>query len=121
MPTYPTNIRILDAATFKESSEDVALSLNETDGGYAISRPKFTRRPRRTFSWRYVEMRDADKAALLAFWELVKGRSNAFNWQHPVSGTIYNVRFGDMEMSFSRAGYGPINLWQSDTIVIKEV
>lgn len=121
MTDFPTNIKIFDAATFREGVEDPAIEPGEMEGGYSITRPKFTRAPRRSFSWSYVEMRDADKAALQAFWTLVRGRSAAFNWTHPVSGEVINCRFGEMKLEFSRTGYGPLNIWKSDTIVIQEI
>lgn len=121
MSIYPANIRLLDAATFHEEFEDVALKPAEMEGGYVISRPRFTRAPRRTWSFAYVEMKDADKLLLENHWKLVKGRSNIFQWAHPISGDLINVRFGEMKMRFSRSGYGPINLWKSDTVVIVEV
>lgn len=121
MTTYPANIRLLDAAAFTEEFEDVAMKSAEMEGGYSLSRPKFTRSPRRTWTFRYVEMRDADKLLLEDMWKAVKGRSNIFTWVHPISGASISCRFGDMKMRFSRSGYGPINLWQSDTVIITEV
>lgn len=121
MVAFPTNIRYLDAASFSEEFEDVSIKPAEMEGGYVISRPHFTRPPRRTFSWKYTGMLDADKLALQNFWKLVKGRSNAFTWTHPTTGEVITCRFGEMTMKFSRIGFGPTNVWESDTIVIVEV
>jgi hypothetical protein len=121
MVAFPTNIHYLDAATFTEKFEDVALPPAEMEGGYSITRPRFTRAPRRTFTFKFVEMRDADKAILSTFWATVRGRSNIFQWTHPVSHEVINVRFGEMSMQFSRIGFGALNLWESDTVVITEV
>lgn len=121
MVDFPTNINYLDAASFEESYEDVALPPANMEGGYQVTRPRFTRSPRRTFSWQYVEMRDADKLVLVDFWKLVKGRSNSFSWIHPVSDEVITCRFGEMKMNFKRIGFGPLNLWESDTVVITEV
>lgn len=122
MPTYPATIRTLDAASFEEEFENVAVNGGEMEGGYVISRPRHTRTPRRTWSFRYVEMTDADKKLLEDFWKTVKGSSNSFSWTHPISKAVVTVRFGDgMKMKFKRIGFGFLNLWESETIVLSEV
>lgn len=121
MTAFPDNIRLLDAATFEEEIEDVAIKSGEMEGGYQISRPRFTRAPRRTWSFRFTQMRDADKALLEGHWRAVKGRSNIFQWVHPISGATINVRYGEMRMKFKRIGFGPLNVWESDPIVLMEV
>lgn len=118
---FPENIKYLDAATFTEEYEDVAIKPGEMEGGYTLSRPRFTRAPRRTWTFKFVEMRDADKEALANHWKAVKGRSNMFQWRHPISGEIVQVRYGEMTMRFSRTGFGPLNVWQSDVIVLNEI
>lgn len=123
MTDFPANIRTLDAATFAQTSEDPAIQGGKMEGGYVLSRPRFTRRPRRTFAFEYVDMTDADMAALQGFWDQVRGSSNAFNWTHPATGQVINVRFDSAmgKIKFSREGYGPINRWKSDTIILTEV
>lgn len=108
--------------TFAESSEDPAIAASKMEGGYVISRPRFTRRPRRTFSFMYTDMNDTDKGTLYAFWNSMFGSSNAFSWTHPSSGEVINARFDPAtKLKFSRMGYGPVNRWQTDTIVLAEV
>lgn len=121
MVDFPTNIHYLDAASFEVELEDTAITPAKMEGGYVVSRPRHTRAPRRTFRWKYVEMRDADKSALTSFWNQVRGRSAAFNWTHPISGEVIVCRFGEMTMKFKRIGFGPLNIWESDTIVLQEV
>lgn len=122
MPTFPDTIRVLDAASFEEEYENVSVPPGEMEGGYVITRPRFTRAPRRTWSFKYVEMRDADKEALEDFWKLVKGSSSAFDWTHPITNDVINVRFGfDMKMRFKRIGFGDLNIWESDTVILMEV
>ena len=121
MTDFPTNIRLFNAATFTEEHEDVAVKPSEMEGGYQISRPRFTRAPRRTWTFKFTAMRDADKLLLINHWKAVKGRSNIFRWIHPVDLNFINVRFGEMKMGFSRIGFGPLNLWESETVVLVEV
>jgi hypothetical protein len=122
MVAYPNNINYLDATTFTSEQENVALPAAEMEGGYTITRPRFTRAARRTFSWQYREMRDADKAALESFWNQVKGSSAMFQWTHPISGEVISCRFQDgMKLKFKRIGFAHINVWDSETITIVEV
>lgn len=121
MTDFPTTIHYMDAATFSEAHEDPAVPPSPMEGGYSISRPRFTRTPRRTFSWRFTNMSDTSKAAMVTFWNLVMGRSNSFNWTHPATGEVINVRFGEMKCVFKRIGFGPINIWESETVTVEEV
>ena len=58
---------------------------------------------------------------LLDHWKDVKGRSNIFQWTHPISGEVVNVRYGEMRLKFKRIGFGTLNLWESDPVVLTEV
>lgn len=121
MTAFPT-VNILDAATFAEVFEDPAISPSKMEGGYVLSRPRFTRRPRRSFSFIYTAMTDSDRTTLLTFWNTVYGSSNSFTWVHPVDHTTLTVRFDPAtKLKFSRIGFGPINIWQTDTIILTEV
>jgi phage-related protein len=112
-----------DASTFSEEQEDPAVKEGEMDGGYVVSRPRFTRTPRRMFSFKHVDISDADKQTLANFWAARRGSAGAFNWVHPISGVTINVRFSsDMgKMRFNRAGYGTNHRWDSEEIILKEV
>lgn len=112
----------MDAATYSETIEDPAVSNAKMEGGYVTSRPKFTRRPRRMFAFQFVDMTDTDKATLLNFYNSMFGSSNAFTWTHPATSESINVRFDpSTKLKFSRIGFGPINVWQTDTIILAEV
>jgi hypothetical protein len=67
MAAYPTTITFLDAASFVASTEDPSIPPSDMAGGYSISRPRFTRTPRRSWSFKYVDMSDASKATFEAF------------------------------------------------------
>ena len=122
MTNYPTGIKYLDGLTFTQLQEDPAIAEAKMEGGYVLSRPRFTRRPRRTFSFDYVDMTDTSKTSLETFWNTVFGSANSFTWVHPITFENILVRFSkDTKMKFTRVGYGPINRWKSDTIVLTEV
>ncbi len=122
MTAFPTNVKYLDAATFTETLENTSIAPAKMEGGYVISRPRHTRRPRRTWSFGFTMMKDADVAILQTFWDTVKGGSNSFTWVHPVSHSTITVRFSpEMTMKFNRIGAGPVNYWQTDAIILIEV
>lgn len=122
MTTYPSSVRVLDALTFTEGHENPAIAEAKMEGGYVLSRPRFTRRPRRTFTFAYVDMTDTDKSTLATFWDTIRGSSAAFDWTHPATAEVINCRFSaDTKMKFSREGYGPTNRWRTETLSLVEV
>lgn len=122
MADYPTLAIDFDASTFKEVSENPVIKGGDTEGGYTVTRPRFTRRPRRMFSFQHVDISEANRVTLQNFWDGHFGGSLAFNWTHPVTSVVYNVRFApDMTLDFDRAGYGTNHRWNTNTIVLKEV
>jgi hypothetical protein len=72
-------------------------------------------------------MRDADKSTLENFYMSVFGSANAFDWTHPQTAEIINVRFDQStKLKFSRtsrdsSGLGEHSYWQTDTIILTEV
>lgn len=122
MPAYPTLSYDFDATSFKESSENPVIPPSSTEGGYTITRPRFTRRPRRTFMFRHLGISEADRLTLQNFWDDHYGGSLAFNWTHPVTSVVYNVRFDpQMTMDFDRIGFGTNHRYDTGTITLKEV
>lgn len=75
----------------KESRVDQALK-SESEKGYVLARPRFTR-TRKRFHVTYNVLEQEDKDALESFVETVKGDTGIFTWTHPQSGATYNVRF----------------------------
>lgn len=121
MANFPT-VNYLDAASFAETIENPSMTPAKMEGGYVITRPRFTRRPRRTFSFVFIMMDDDNKATLENFWNTMLGGSNSFHWVHPVSGENLTVRFSDqMTMKFNRTGFGSVNIWQTDPVILVEV
>jgi phage-related protein len=122
MADFPILTNNFDAGSFKESSENPAVAGGDTEGGYDISRARHTRRPRRTFTFQFADISEAERVILQNFWDARLGGSGAFNWTHPITAVVYNVRFDrQMTMDFSRSGYGFNHRWDSSTITLKEV
>jgi hypothetical protein len=92
MTTWPTLSKLPDQSTWNEEREDPSISV-DMEGGYSISRPRFTRTPRWTFRFNYMDLSNTDKAAWDAFYETVYGGSDAFTFTHPFNGNSYTMRF----------------------------
>jgi len=121
MTDYPTLSKDIDASSFSQESENLAVA-TETDGGYVITRSKFTRRPRRVFMFKHTDISEAERNTLQDFWDARKGGVGAFDWTHPVTLVVYNVRFSpEMKLKFSRSGYGTNHRWDSSDIELREV
>ena len=100
---YPTLSVKADGESLEISHENPAFEGEKTDGGYWITRKKYTRTPPRTFTFDYQYVTNADRALLVAFWNQVGGSSAAFNWVNPQDGLTYNVRFSQgYQLSFKR-------------------
>tara|TARA_R100001086_G_scaffold249921_1_gene191836 strand:- start:1295 stop:1663 length:369 start_codon:yes stop_codon:yes gene_type:complete len=122
MADFPILSKDFDATSFSEKSENPVVTGGETEGGYQYTRPRFTRRPRKTFTFAYSDISEAERLILQNFWDARLGGSGAFNWVHPVTGVTHNVRFGDqMELTFTRIGFGTNHRWDSSEIILKEV
>lgn len=84
LPTFP-----LDPDGMNED----AVLRSSFEGGYELTRPKFTR-ARRNWGVSYPAINSTDKAALVTFeTTTTKNGADSFTWTHPVSGTVYTVRF----------------------------
>ena len=92
----------------------------EMDGGYVITRPRFTRRPRRSFQTGFTDITDAEKVLLEDFWDAHKGGSNSFTWTDPVSNVTRTVRFKS-GAAYQYAGHGPTRRWNATGVVLEEV
>lgn len=121
---YPTLSMLPDGDSLQTEWDNPAIdpSNSDTDGGYQITRPLYTRDPPRTWTFKYSDLGQADHDALETFWNTVKGSSVAFNWRHPVSAELVNVRFSkDFKLQLLRVGIGTNHRYQSNTISITEV
>ena len=90
-PVFPIT-KDQDQQYYREMPDDPAIRV-ETEGGYEITRPRYTRRPRRTYvtGWSYIS--SAEKATFDAFWDQMRGGAGAFMWKRPTDGQEILVRF----------------------------
>ena len=117
--TFPTLSKPEDSKYFNESSIDPSMK-TKVDGGYVLSRPMYTRVPRRTFKTGFSQITEADKALLQSFWNDMRGGSDAFVYQHPITNESITVRF-TASYGFKYAGVGERYRWDVSSILMEEV
>lgn len=117
---FPTLSVKPDSSTFIEEQDDPGETIR-TEGGYEITRPKYRRRPRKTFTFGYEYIRYTEAQQIQALWDEVKGSASAFSWSHPFNGGAYMVRFVEKFQVQYDYGSGDIHYVKIPLIKIKEV
>jgi hypothetical protein len=119
MAVYPELAQ--DSQYFKELPENVA-KVDETEGGYEVSRPQHTRTPRIAFQTGHTNLSQAEKNLFAAFWNEVRGSSDSFAWIHPVTEDVYTVRFAKgFQPEYVYRGRGGNHRWDIPNIQLREV
>ena len=107
-PVFPADPK-QDSKYYEVELEDPTLRTN-MEGGYVVTRPKHTRKPRRTFKSGCTSITSDQRKALEDFYDSVRGGSVIFDWTDPVTGTVFQVRFKE-KISFKYTGMGITQLW----------
>lgn len=110
MPAYPTLTEKPDSQSMVERFLNPGVR-SEYEGGYIVSRARYTRAPRKMFGFSYKALGNTDKIALENFYRTVKGSADSFTWTHPFALTTHTVRFTDTALEFHWAGHGQRALW----------
>lgn len=101
----------IDSSKFQQERENPALA-SKMDGGYVVTRPRHTRRPRRTFTAGFTDMPQAQKDQFDAFFDSVHGGSDLFYFIHPVNQEQIVVRFTtDTTLPWTYTGAGGHFIW----------
>jgi len=108
-PTLPSGKNI-DSSKFETSKTDPAMKA-DMDGGYTVTRARFTRKPRKIFKCGFTMISGADKGVLDDFWDAARGGARSFEWLCPMDGIKYQVRFDSTEMTFTYRGAGGNHFW----------
>ncbi|MDT4825288.1 hypothetical protein FQZ97_585680 [compost metagenome] len=102
----------VDSSTYTVEQENPALTF-EIEGGYTVSRPRHTRRPRKTYAFSMVFLTDEDRVIIQDFWDLVRGGSDIFDWVDPATGNTVAVRFkGQDPLPWKYTGSGLTKRWE---------
>lgn len=107
-PVLPSGA-ILDSSKYEVSRSDPAMRA-EMDGGYVVTRARYTRVPRRLFKVGYTYLTNPDKLVLDTFYDTVRGGSLIFDWTDPSSAIVYSVRLKS-PFSFKHVGAGTTRRW----------
>ena len=121
MADFPTtNLAGLeDSKYFSESSNDPAQRV-EVDGGYTLTRPRYTRTPRKTWTTGFTDLTDTEKNEFQTFWDQKRGGSDQFTYLNPANSVTYTVRFaGQPKIKYT--GMGPLRRWDISNITLEQV
>lgn len=119
----PSMINEHDSAKYKETHRaDPAIPFN-SEGGWTVTRPRTTRRPRRVFMLGFTDLSAAKKTSLESLWENAKGGSEIITgFVRPGTATAVNVRFKIGAMpEFIYRGHGGNHRWDVSGVIFEEV
>lgn len=110
--TFPTTFEGIgfDPSGLSIKIDNPALK-HKVDGGYSISRPRYTKPAAATVTCRYVALTQNDVTTITNFWNSVAGGSKAFMFTEPASGVQAKVRFANESLDFKYVGHGAIRAW----------
>jgi hypothetical protein len=94
------------------------LIASNTEGGYELTRPRSTRKPRKTFTTGFSSLSTADYELFLEYYEEYQQFTNFF-WVDPSTLMPYTVRFVKPP-TIVYVGSGPLRLYNVE-VTIKEV
>lgn len=111
---------IQDSKYFQIELEDKGIK-GEVEGGYTHTRPRHTRKPRRTLKTGFTEITHEQKNLLMAFYDQV-GTYTKFDYADPTEdgNVVYQVRF-EKPFTLKYQGIGKTKLWTITDIVLKEL
>jgi hypothetical protein len=108
-----------DTAKYSITGQDPAVRA-EMDGGYVVTRARYTRRPRREISLGFTNISESDRQCLLAFFEEMRGGSDMFTFREWGTTDMITVRFKSVPTA-SYKGVGQYKRWDYDGWVLEEV
>lgn len=107
-----------DAKKYGFDTEDVG-KRSEMEGGYVLTRPRHTRRPRRMWKTGFTAVSQTDFDTFLEFWN-DHGTYTGFTYTTKIGSEAVNVRFMQ-KPRWTYVGVGTTYLWDIDDIVLEEV
>lgn len=110
---------IEDSQYFEETSTDPTIRV-ETEGGYVITRKRFTRAPRKLITTGFTFISDAAKEMLASYYAMKGGGAEAIPYIHPISGVTLTMRFKE-PMKFKYVGIGPRRAWDVKSISLEQL
>lgn len=112
-----------DSAKFQESHKvDPAIPFN-SEGGWLISRARFTRRPPVVYTLGFTDLSEAEKDVIQTLYNDARGSSEIITgWVHPTSGQTLSVRFKQGSVpQYTYRGMRNNHRWDISGFMIEEV
>lgn len=110
---------IEDSKYFSVSQAD-PVKRAEVDGGYTVTRPRYTRLPRKTWTTGFSDLTDAEKDSFATFWDLKMGGADSFTYLNPADAVTYTVRFKGMP-KIKYVGMASLRRWEITDITLEQV
>jgi len=92
----------------------------EVEGGYTVSRSRYTRLPRKTWTTGFSDLTDAQKDSFADFWDAKMGGSASFTYLNPADATTYTVRFMS-QPKIKYVGMAALRRWEITDITLEQV
>jgi hypothetical protein len=108
----------IDSSTWNQTAEDPALR-TKIEGGYVVTRRKYTRPPRRSWKLGWTETTDYFKGLVEVLWNAVGGGSDSFTMIDPPTGATITVRFS-AQPTYQYVGVRDAHRW-TITAEVEEV
>lgn len=113
----------LDSEKYSEAHlEDPSID-SQTEGGWRVSRPRYTRRPPRIFKLGFTDISDAEKNIIQGLFNDARGASEIISgWTNPISNEVLNVRFKRQSVpQYRYRGHGNNHRWDVSGVEFEEV
>jgi hypothetical protein len=107
-----------DAAAYGFEQEDKGIR-SEMEGGYVLTRPRFTASPRRTWKTGFTNLSNTDKLTFQNFFT-VFGTYQSFTYTAPSGDGSVTVRFKQAP-KYEYKGFGNNYRWNITDILLEEV
>jgi len=92
----------------------------EIEGGYTVSRPRYTRLPRKTWMTGFSDLTTTEKNSFTTFWDTQMGGSASFTYLNPADAQTYTVRFmGQPKIKY--VGMAALRRWEITGITLEQV
>lgn len=92
----------------------------EFEGGFVVTRPRFTRMAPRQITTGFTDIDNTNYQKLQDFYVAMRGGSIPFVYNHPISGEAITVRF-ESPIKGKYVGMGSTRRWNIPSITLTEV
>lgn len=113
----------IDSSKFKETHREDPVINFEAEGGWVLTRPRYTRRPPVQYTLGFTNLSDEQKQAIEQLYNDARGSAEIITgWVHPVSKQSIPVRFKKGSVpKYTYRGKGGTHRWDVADIVLEEV